>query len=214
MNECLGKIHFWFTFIGFNLAFFPMHFSGLWGMPRRISTYDADMGWGAMNLLSTVGAFIIAAGILPFIFNFIRSWKNGQIAGDDPWDARTLEWSIPSPPPLYNFATIPVVDSRDSFWEEKQRRQKSGNAARAANGNEIKPESNGHGIHLPSPSYWPILVSLGILLTAFGVMGLMAGSKPFIAMITVGGFLGILSIYGWAFEPSAEPEHNEEAAAG
>jgi len=119
MSESLGKVHFWLTFIGLNLAFFPMHFSGLLGMPRRIYTYDAGQGWEIYNQLSTIGAWLLAPATLLFVHNFFRSKKRGEIAGNDPWGAPTLEWSIPSPPPDYNFARIPTVTSRYPLWDLK-----------------------------------------------------------------------------------------------
>ena len=102
-NEKQGQIHFWLMMIGQNLSFFPMHFVGLDGMPRRIYTYVDGMGWELWNGVSTFGVFILIAGFLVFIYNMVNSWKNGEPAPGDPWDARTLEWSIPSPPPEYNF---------------------------------------------------------------------------------------------------------------
>jgi len=121
MDERLGRWTFWLTFIGFNLAFFPMHITGLMGMPRRIYTYPAVLGVGDLNLLSTVGAFMFAAGILLFLFNVARSLRSGAPAGNNPWDGATLEWSTTSPPPVYNFATIPQVASRHPLWEDRLR---------------------------------------------------------------------------------------------
>jgi heme/copper-type cytochrome/quinol oxidase subunit 1 len=105
--------------VGMNLAFFPMHILGLLGMPRRIYTYPANSGWNELNLLSTVGAFLIGLSVMVFIFNVIGSLKNGQKAGSDPWDAYTLEWDTTSPPKKYNFLTIPVVRSRRPFYDKK-----------------------------------------------------------------------------------------------
>src|SRR5262249_22210433 len=102
-----------------NLTFFPMHFLGLDGMPRRIYTYPANMGWNTYNLMSTIGAYIIVAGTLVFLFNFFRSVRFGEIAGDDPWDGATLEWSIPSPPPEHTAAVIRPVFSCRPLWDEK-----------------------------------------------------------------------------------------------
>ncbi|MGH7621220.1 MAG: cytochrome c oxidase subunit I, partial [Gemmatimonadaceae bacterium] len=119
MNERLGSWHFWLTAIGMTLTFFPMHFLGLDGMPRRISTYDAGQGWEFNNHLATVGAFMIAVGLLFMMYNWFHSLKSGEIAGNDPWGGATLEWMIPSPPPDYNFATIPTVTSRYPLWDRK-----------------------------------------------------------------------------------------------
>ena len=119
MDERLGKWTFWTMFIGFNLAFFPMHLIGLMGMPRRVYTYSAELGVGGYNLLISVGAFLFAAGILLLLINLIRSRTAGTIAGPNPWDAPTLEWSVSSPPPPYNFAVIPVIASRHPLWEDR-----------------------------------------------------------------------------------------------
>jgi cytochrome c oxidase subunit I len=119
LDERLGSWHFWLMVIGMNLTFFPMHFSGLAGMPRRIYTYDAGQGWEIFNKTSTWGAYMLAVGMVIFVYNFFRSMKNGAVAGNDPWGAPTLEWSIPSPPPEYNFARIPKVTSRLPLWDVK-----------------------------------------------------------------------------------------------
>src|SRR4029079_1113536 len=119
LSEKIGNWHFWLTFIGMNLTFFPMHFSGLMGMPRRIYTYEAGQGWELFNLMSTYGTVILMIGTAFFIWNFFRSFKAGEIAGNDPWGGGTLEWSIPSPPPEYNFAKIPKVTSRYPMWDMK-----------------------------------------------------------------------------------------------
>src|SRR4029434_10757990 len=112
---------FWTMLIGFNLTFFPMHLLGLWGMPRRTYRYDSGLGGEGINQLVSVGAFIIAFSTLLFLVNVIVSLvlKRGAVAGNDPWDGRTLEWSIPSPPPEYNFAEVPEVESRDDWWHRK-----------------------------------------------------------------------------------------------
>src|SRR5215211_2815985 len=119
LSEKLGSWHFWLMFVGMNLTFFPMHFSGLYGMPRRIYTYDAGQGWEVFNAMSTYGTYTIAAGLLIFAYNFLVVGRRGQVAGNDPWSAPTLEWSIPSPPPEYNFARIPRVTSRLPLWDLK-----------------------------------------------------------------------------------------------
>jgi cytochrome c oxidase subunit I len=119
LNETLGKIQFWIVLIGLNLAFFPMHLLGLLGMPRRIYTYASNGQWDSLNLLSTIGAFIIALGVLLFIVNFFMSMTRGEKASDDPWDAFTLEWMTTSPPAVYNFKTIPTVRSSRPFYDLK-----------------------------------------------------------------------------------------------
>jgi cytochrome c oxidase subunit I len=117
LDERLGQANFWTMFIGFNLGFFPMHLLGLMGMPRRIYTYSAAMGWGTMNMIVSFGSFLFAFGVLLLFVNIAISAKRGRIAGPDPWGAPTLEWSVPSPPPGYNFAVIPTIESRHPLWE-------------------------------------------------------------------------------------------------
>jgi len=119
LSERIGNWHFWLTFIGVNLTFMPMHWSGLYGMPRRIYTYPADQGWDIFNRMSSYGAYIQAIAGVVFAYNIFKSWRGGAIAGNDPWGAPSLEWSIPSPPPEYNFADIPTVTSRYPLWDVK-----------------------------------------------------------------------------------------------
>ncbi|MDB4877153.1 MAG: cytochrome c oxidase, subunit [Gemmatimonadetes bacterium] len=119
LSEKIGNWHFWLTFIGVNLTFMPMHWSGLYGMPRRVYTYDAGQGWEIFNLMSSTGAYLQALAGIIFAYNIFRSRTHGEIAGNDPWEAPSLEWSIPSPPPDYNFETIPTVTSRYPLWDIK-----------------------------------------------------------------------------------------------
>ena len=196
-DERLGRMHFWLMFVGQNLAFFPMHFYGLDGMPRRIYTYDADMGWTALNALSTAGAYLIALSFLVFIFNMVKSWRKGEKAAADPWDGRTLEWSIPSPPPEHNFDEIPVVHDRDDWWARKRGGVKHGvPVGGGANGH--------HSIHMPQPSFWPIVVSIGLLVGAFGLI-------YNVAVAGIGGGIAMVGVYAWAFEPVNEPDETQPA---
>jgi cytochrome c oxidase subunit 1 len=119
MNERLGQVQFWLMLIGVNLTFFSMHILGLLGMPRRVYTYPDNLGWNEINLLQTVGAFILGLAIMVFFWNLITSLRSGQPAGDDPWDAYTLEWDTSSPPAHYNFLTVPTVRSRRPFYDKK-----------------------------------------------------------------------------------------------
>ena len=119
LSEPLGKLHFWLFFLGFHLTFDVMHFAGILGMPRRIYTYEPRPGWETLNLIVTIGAFIQGVAILVFVVNLVYSYFKGPKAGNDPWDAWTLEWSVSSPPPNYNFASIPVVESRRPLWDLK-----------------------------------------------------------------------------------------------
>src|SRR5665213_3254677 len=119
LDETLGKWHFWLFLIGFHLTFDFMHIPGLLGMPRRVYTYEVDRGWGIWNLIVSCGVIFQVVAIGCFVFNLLRSYSKGRIAGPDPWDAWTLEWSTASPPPVYNFATIPTVQSRRPLWDLK-----------------------------------------------------------------------------------------------
>jgi cytochrome c oxidase subunit 1 len=119
LDERLGRLHFWIFVFGFNLTFMTMHFPGLLGMPRRIYTYLPDRGWDTLNLITSIGVVFQAIGILFFLWNVVHSLRRGQVAGDDPWDAWTLEWATTSPPPAYNFETTPVVLSRRPLWDLK-----------------------------------------------------------------------------------------------
>jgi cytochrome c oxidase subunit I+III len=116
LGEGLGKLNFWLLFIGFNLTFFPMHILGLQGMPRRVYTYLPGTGWERLNLLATVGGVVMTLGVLTFIVNALRSARSGRVAGANPWNADTLEWSTTSPPPSYNFFRLPVVEGREALW--------------------------------------------------------------------------------------------------
>jgi cytochrome c oxidase subunit I len=117
LDERLGRWNFWTMFIGFNVAFLPMHLTGLLGMPRRVYTYAPDMGWNVLNLITSIGSFLFALGVLLLFINVARSLRRGAASGPNPWDAPTLEWSVASPPPPYNFAVIPTVASRHPLWE-------------------------------------------------------------------------------------------------
>src|SRR5438270_6561145 len=119
LNERLGQVQFWLMLIGVNLTFFPMHILGLLGMPRRYYTYPGNVGWNELNLMATFGAFTIAVSIMVFLWNFITTLRSGEKAGDDPWDAFTLEWDTTSPPKPYNFPVIPTVRSRRPFFDKK-----------------------------------------------------------------------------------------------
>ncbi|MEK7247350.1 MAG: cbb3-type cytochrome c oxidase subunit I, partial [Chloroflexota bacterium] len=197
----------WIMMIGFNLTFFPMHMSGLLGMPRRIYTYSDGYGWDVYNLVSTIGAFTIALSVAIFIVNFLISVRNGKKAGADPWDARTLEWTIPSPPPHYNFAEIPQIHARDDFWHQKYQEDAEGNVlpaiAGAAHATDVAHGGDGHdehhveGLHLPTPSYFPLIASLGFPIIATGLI-------YDIALIPVGATLTLVGLFGWAMEPAME----------
>jgi heme/copper-type cytochrome/quinol oxidase subunit 1 len=119
LDDRLGKWHFWLTFAGFNLTFLPQHWLGVVGMPRRVFTYATDTGWGPWNLVSTMGAALLAVAMVVFAFNVARSLRAGQVAGDDPWDGFTLEWATTSPPPPTNFVRLPDIRGRRPLWDQK-----------------------------------------------------------------------------------------------
>jgi cytochrome c oxidase subunit 1 len=211
LNETLGKVHFWLFFIGMNITFAVQHILGIDGMPRRIYTYPAGMGWELWNLVSTIGAFTIASGMIFFFYNVAHSFRFGALAGNDPWDGRTLEWSIPSPPPHYNFAQIPTVRARDQFWVWKYPEVGHGHVAPvpvaggahaygedANGGHDGHNEAHGH-IHMPDPSIYPPIAALGFALT---MVGLLVGVPPPPSWLSIIGLLLLLlGIYGWALEP-------------
>ena len=122
LNETLGKIQFVIMFVGFNLTFFPMHELGLMGMPRRIADYSPAAGWSDLNLVATIGSFIVAISVLPFLWNVFVSLRSGERVGDDPWEANTLEWATTSPPPPYNFDRLPEIHSERPVFDERHGR--------------------------------------------------------------------------------------------
>jgi cytochrome c oxidase subunit 1 len=163
MNERLGRWSFWLFFVGFNVAFFPMHLLGLRGMPRRVYTYPEGMGWDGLNLLATAGALTIALGLLLVVVNAWRSHAHGEPAGDNPWGAATLEWATASPPPAANFDALPVVHGREPLWEswpEPQRVRGIAVTQREVLVTTVLDAQPDHRVVLPSPTLWPFLSAL------------------------------------------------------
>jgi cytochrome c oxidase subunit 1/cytochrome c oxidase subunit I+III len=168
LDERLGRWNFWTMFIGFNLGFFPMHISGLLGMPRRVYTYADGMGWDWLNLITTAGSFVFGIGVLLLIVNVFKSYRSGAPAGANPWDASTLEWSVPSPPPPYNFVVIPTVASRHPLWEdrlgtEEQSHPHAGlvlDKGREAVGTSALDGEPEIILKMPRDSYAPVILSL------------------------------------------------------
>ncbi|MBA2627708.1 MAG: cytochrome c oxidase subunit I [Gemmatimonadales bacterium] len=190
LDETLGKVHFWLMLIGFNLTFFPMHFVGLLGMPRRVYTYPAGLGFEIYNQVETAGAFMLMLAFLVFIWNVVKTWRGPADAPADPWNGATLEWAIPSPPQEFNFAEVPTVHSRDPLWEEK--REHGGQLPEPA-------RVSGAGIHMPNPSFWPALAAVGV--TAIFVSLMLVSKLGPIGIIVAVSIL-FYSVFNWAFEPA------------
>ena len=201
LDEKIGKVHFWLMMLGFNLTFAPMHILGMNGMPRRIYTYPSGMGWDFWNMLQTVGSLVIAVSMLAFLYNVWVTRTKGVKAGNDPWDGRTLEWSIPSPPPAYNFATIPQVKDRDDWWATKHPELSHGGHAVAAYAEAAHPAAAGHGheehIHMPQGSLLPLIAGVGQTLFVGGVI---LGPIP----MAIGALMMVGGLYAWCSEPINE----------
>ncbi len=196
LNEGIGKLHFWLMLLGFNLTFAPFHVLGLQGMARRYYRYPAHHGFEFWNFISTIGSFVIALSIFIFICNVLLTKLRGRPSGDDPWDARTIEWSIPNPTPHYNFLEIPVVHERDDWWHRKYTEDEQGNpvpVVAGASDDEVHHDEHAEP-HMPKPSYWPLVVSAALPFFGYGIIfqwGLAA----------IGAVILLVGIYGWALEP-------------
>lgn len=199
LNETLGKLTFWTFFIGFHLTFFIQHFLGLLGMPRRIWTYLDGLGFNEMNMISTVGAFLMGFGTIFFLLNVVVTSFKPKNAPADPWeDGRTLEWTIPSPPPEYNFAQTPLVRGYDAYWKEKMDGHSS-----------MTPAEPIGPIHMPSPSILPFFMGLGLFIAGLGFMYAPDWGNLFGAL-NAGyalGILGLLIVFGCMFLRSVIDDH-------
>jgi cytochrome c oxidase subunit 1 len=189
LSERIGRVHFWLVFVGMNLTFFPMHFLGVDGMPRRIYTYPTGMGWDTWNFWITIGAYLTGIGILAFMYNVWSSLRSGEKAPADPWDGRTLEWSIASPPPVYNFAKLPQVEARDDFWHKKYETK------------TFRPEPEHADVHVPNPSPWPLATGVGVGLMASGLVVSYVHMAAGMAVIAIGVAIVLLGAFFWSFEP-------------
>ncbi len=193
MDETVGKLNFWILFVGFNLTFFPMHILGLKGMTRRIYTYPPEMDWATDNLLATIGACIIALGGIVFLFNVLYSRKRGKIAGNDPWNADTLEWATASPPENYNFEYLPVASSRSPLWVPPADRtavtglRDDRREVLVVTLMDAKPH---HRYVIPGPSIWPFITAIAVTIG-------FAGSVFNSWYITYGSILTGLALIGW-----------------
>lgn len=192
LNETLGKVHFWTFFIGFHMTFFPQHFLGLMGMPRRVFTYLPGFQLETGNLISTIGAFFMGIGTIVFLINIIAVSRKKADAPADPWYGRTLEWTISSPAPEYNFKQTPLVRGLDAFWKEKM-----------AGNKEMIPAEPVGSIHMPSASILPLVMSLGLFIAGYGFMYhqyAVAGIGIGITLIAM--FLrSVFDDHGWHIEP-------------
>jgi cytochrome c oxidase subunit I len=184
MSETLGKWHFWTFVIGFNGVFFPMHWAGILGMPRRVYTYAEELNLGTINMFMSVMALLMGVGTLILAWNLVRSWRRGAIAGANPWGASTLEWSTTSPPPHYNFAELPVVRSRNPLWDHPEDFD-----------TRVYTEPEG-GVHMPNPSFWPLITAFGAALTLILFM------TNIWWMPLVGLAITAVATINWAFEPA------------
>ena len=207
LDERLGKWNFWLMVIGFNLTFFPMHFLGIEGEPRRTYTYPKGMGWDTLNLMATIGAFIIALSVLVFLVNVIATLRKDEYCKEDPWDARTLEWMTSSPPPEYNFAEIPVVTHRDEWWHRKYTEDDEGRLVKLAPSPEstIPPRrdpAQPHNIHMPSPSYWPFVLALGLPIIGYGFV------FQYWWLLGIGALISFFGLNAWTSEPASEEGHH------
>jgi cytochrome c oxidase subunit 1 len=202
LSDLIGKVNFWVMLVGFNLTFGPMHVLGLQGMSRRIDSYSPGFGFELWNMVSTIGSFLIALSIAIFVVNVIMSAMRarGQApCGPDPWDARSLEWLTPNPTPVHNFDEVPVVESLDEFWHRKYGTDDDGRVVRVATAEEVCEDGSAVGVHLPSPSFWPIVFASGLPFIALGLI--------FNLWLTVpGGLLVVMAIYAWIFEPVDDPD--------
>jgi cytochrome c oxidase subunit I+III len=199
MSEALGKVSFWLIFLGFNLTFFPMHIAGLLGMPRRVYTYHAGLGWDLWNLLSTIGGYVLALGILVVVVNFVRSLRRGAVAGADPWGAPDLEWSTSSPPPEYDFLEIPTVRTNTPLWDQPELREMGdrvhdlqrtladGHDTMGTTVVDAEPESV---LAMPETTYVPVVTAAGITLAFFGFLTVLYPLIALGGLIFVGGLLG------------------------
>ncbi|MCB8944449.1 MAG: cytochrome c oxidase subunit I [Ardenticatenaceae bacterium] len=219
LSERLGKWNFWLMFIGFHVTFFPQHISGLLGMPRRVYTYPPGMGWDVFNLISTVGAFVLAAGVLVFLVNFVISVRNGAKADCNPWGADSLEWSLESPPANYGFSVLPIVHGRHPLWDQQTLAEGSEQVRKVVRGlaewplswraalitsvTDAQPEEI---FRVSGPSFWPVVCAVG-LVTVFGSEIFSLRPVALLGIIVL-----VIGVVGWNWpEPNPSSRAEEEA---
>ncbi|MGE3833396.1 MAG: cytochrome c oxidase subunit I [Acidimicrobiia bacterium] len=219
MDERLGRWNFWLLFVGVNVAFFPMHIVGLLGMPRRIYTYADDLGWGIWNLISTIGVLIIVPGIAVFVVNVVRSYRKGEHAGNNPWDADTLEWAVASPPAEHGWSALPIVHSRHPLWDQDDLHKGEPALERFVHGisewplgwraaliirtADAQPEEV---FRVAGPSLWPLVTGLGaVAIFAAELLKLRWGA-------VAGALVVVVGVIGWNWPDPAPMSEDEEAA--
>jgi heme/copper-type cytochrome/quinol oxidase subunit 1 len=170
LDETVGRWSFGLMFVGFNLAFFAMHVSGLLGMPRRVYTYSAASGWATPNLISTIGAYVFAVGIVVTLINVLRSRVAGRRAGPDPWRAPTLEWLTASPPEHYNFDAMPIVRGRDPLWFDQVEEGPPYADGRLTPRTSVLDAELETAVELPKENLWTVVISIALLLVCWGVL--------------------------------------------
>ena len=210
-DERLGMLSFWLVFVGFQLTFFPQHQLGLKGMPRRVYTYPAEMGWGPLNLLATVGAVVLGLGVLVMVWNVVTSIRGGQRAGDDPWGGDGLEWTTTSPPPPYNYYEIPVVEGRYAAWAMAAREEVPVVTGIDHESREVLVTKALDGepdhTHLqPGPTIWPFVLAVA---TAITFIGAIFSPKAVIP----GGVLAFVALVGWFWPKWEERVEHEKLPA-
>ncbi|MFV9503026.1 MAG: cbb3-type cytochrome c oxidase subunit I [Oscillochloridaceae bacterium umkhey_bin13] len=163
-SEQLGRWSFWLSFIGFHITFFTMHITGMLGMPRRVYTYPAGLNWDWLNMISTLGSFVMALGLGLFLFNLAQCLRNGERVEENPWGAGTLEWATSSPPAQYNFARIPGVSSREPLWDDGTAvgLYNLGDKQREALGSSLLDADPEQRLVLPGPSIWPFFLAIAV----------------------------------------------------
>jgi cytochrome c oxidase subunit I len=191
LNERVGKVSFWVMFIGFNVAFFPMHIAGLLGMARRVYTYAPGLGLDAANMVSTIGAVVFALGTLITLYNVVQSNVAGAIAGPDPWGGATLEWATSSPPESYDFARMPMVRSREPLWDDGLEAGPAYDEARLTPRTSPLDAELEAVIELPAQNVWTLVISLALLVFFSGVL-----VRIWWLMI-IGGVLTLISMARW-----------------
>jgi cytochrome c oxidase subunit 1 len=199
LSEKLGKLAFWVILVGFNLTFFPMHQLGLQGMPRRVYTYSPDTGWGTLNMLATIGAAILAIGLLLFAANLMQSLRRPRGAADNPWEADTLEWAASSPPAPYNFQRLPFVQSRYPLWERSDPMpvvEGLSVTCRQSLVTSVRDAEPQFRFNHPSSSIWPLIMALATAVTI-----VMSIFTPW--GVVVGAVLIFFAGFGW-FWPKHE----------